>query len=119
MRFSGFKRVSWRISSRIHVGGAIAAARPWAVDRIRISNASDPSLRSFAVKKARVGNRVREQRRQAVLTRSQLAELAGATRQTIIAVAAGKYVPSRALAFRIARAFGAPFEAVWTYEDGR
>ena len=40
-----------------------------------------------------------------------------ATRQTIIAVEAGKYAPSLELAFRIARAFNAPFEAVWTFSE--
>jgi putative transcriptional regulator len=40
------------------------------------------------------------------MTQQQLAEKAGASRQTIIAVEAGKYSPSLELAFRIARVFG-------------
>lgn len=51
------------------------------------------------------------------MTQQALADLAGATRQTIVAVEAGKYAPSLELAFRIARAFDAPFEAVWTFRS--
>ncbi len=40
------------------------------------------------------------------MTQQQLAEKAGASRQTIIAVEAGKYSPSLELAFKIADAFG-------------
>ena len=40
------------------------------------------------------------------MTQQQLAEKAGASRQTIIAIEAGKYSPSLELAFRIADAFG-------------
>ncbi len=40
------------------------------------------------------------------MTQQQLAEKIGASRQTIIAVEAGKYTPSLELAFRIADAFG-------------
>ncbi len=39
------------------------------------------------------------------MTQLQLAEKAGASRQTIIAIEAGKYSPSLELAFRIADAF--------------
>jgi putative transcriptional regulator len=49
------------------------------------------------------------------LTQAELADAAGATRQTIIAVEAGKYSPSLELAFRIARVLDAPFETVFSY----
>jgi putative transcriptional regulator len=49
------------------------------------------------------------------MTQQQLADLAGVTRQTILAVEAGKYAPSLPLAFRIARAFGLPLEEVFQY----
>ena len=52
------------------------------------------------------------------MTQQELAERVGVTRQTIIALEAGKYVPSLLLAFRIARAFGAGIDAVFQYEDG-
>ncbi len=53
------------------------------------------------------------------LTQEQLGKRVGATRQTIIAIEAGKYAPSMELAFRIARQFGVPFEEVFQFDpDG-
>ncbi|MDR1598686.1 MAG: helix-turn-helix transcriptional regulator [Oscillospiraceae bacterium] len=40
------------------------------------------------------------------MTQLELAEKSGASRQTIIALEAGKYTPSLELAFRIANVFG-------------
>jgi len=51
------------------------------------------------------------------MTQEELANRAGCTRQTIIALEQGKYVPSIELAFRIARAFDVPLEEVFQYED--
>jgi putative transcriptional regulator len=51
------------------------------------------------------------------MTRQELAERAGVTRQTIIALEAGGYTPSLALAFRIARVFGRTVEEVFRYDD--
>ena len=51
------------------------------------------------------------------MTQEELANRVGVTRQTIIALEARKYVPSLALAFRIARAFGVMLEDVFQYED--
>jgi len=51
------------------------------------------------------------------MTQEELAQKAGCTRQTIIALEAGKYVPSIGLAFRIARVFGVMIEEVFQYED--
>jgi putative transcriptional regulator len=50
------------------------------------------------------------------LTQQQLAEKAGASRQTIIAIEAGKYSPSLELAFRIADAFGVNINDVFSCE---
>ena len=50
------------------------------------------------------------------MTQQQLADKVGVTRQTIIAIEAGKYSPSLPLAFRIARAFGITVEDVFTYD---
>lgn len=47
------------------------------------------------------------------MTQQELAEKAGVSRQTIIAVEAGKYSPSLELAFRIADAFGVPITEVF------
>ena len=49
------------------------------------------------------------------MTQQKLAEQVGVTRQTIIALEAGKYTPSLALAFRIARAFNKRVEDVFQY----
>ena len=51
------------------------------------------------------------------MTQQELAELAGCTRQTIIALEQGGYVPSLALAFRVARAFGQGVEDVFEFEE--
>ena len=53
------------------------------------------------------------------MTQEELANRAGCTRQTIIALEQGKYVPSIALAFKIARAFGLTLEDVFQYEDNK
>jgi len=50
------------------------------------------------------------------ITQEELAERAGCTRQTIIALEQGKYVPSIELAFKIARVFGVKLEEVFQYE---
>jgi putative transcriptional regulator len=49
-------------------------------------------------------------------SQGELAEMVGATRQTINAIEQEKYAPSLELAFRIAEAFGVAFEEVWTFE---
>lgn len=49
------------------------------------------------------------------MTQESLARACGVTRQTIIALEAGKYTPSLELAFRIARAFGVGVEEVFQW----
>ncbi len=69
---------------------------------------------------ARIGNRIRRLRfDHDEMTQQELADRVGCTRQTIIALEAGKYVPSLTLAFRIARAFGVTVEDVFQYEETR
>jgi putative transcriptional regulator len=51
------------------------------------------------------------------MTQEELANKAGCTRQTIIALEQGKYVPSIELAFKISRALGAKLEDVFQYEQ--
>ncbi len=50
------------------------------------------------------------------MTQQQLAEKAGVSRQTIIAIEGGKYSPSLDLAYRIAHAFGAHIGEVFSYQ---
>ena len=52
------------------------------------------------------------------MTQADLAAKTDVTRQTIIAIEAGKYSPSLELAFKIAHAFGVPLESVFQYQDG-
>jgi len=47
------------------------------------------------------------------MTQAELAHKAGASRQTIVALEAGKYTPSLDLAFRVADALGAPLADVY------
>ena len=66
--------------------------------------------------KYRVRNNIRKLRfLHGEMTQEELAEKAGVTRQTIIALEGGKYSPSLELAFRIALAFGVPLEEVFSY----
>lgn len=68
-------------------------------------------------KKIEISNNIRKLRFFAdEMTQQQLAEKIGASRQTIIAVEAGKYSPSLDLAFRIADAFGVEIGEVFAYE---
>lgn len=68
-------------------------------------------------KKLEITNNIRRLRFFAnEMTQQQLAEKVGASRQTIIAIEAGKYSPSLELAFRIANAFGVEIGEVFDYE---
>ena len=51
------------------------------------------------------------------MTQEKLAKLCAVTRQTIIALEAGRYSPSLELAFRIARALGRTLDEVFRYVD--
>jgi putative transcriptional regulator len=68
--------------------------------------------------RARINNRIRRLRfDHDEMTQEDLAGRVGCTRQTIIALEQGKYVPSIELAFKIARAFGVTLEEVFQYEE--
>ena len=69
---------------------------------------------------AKVKNRIRRLRfDHDEMTQQELGNRAGCTRQTIIALEQGKYVPSIELAFGIAKAFGVTLEEVFQYEESR
>ena len=51
------------------------------------------------------------------MTQQQLADQVGVTRQTIISIEKGKYKPSVELALRLARAFDARVEDLFTLES--
>ncbi len=68
--------------------------------------------------KSSVTNHIRRLRfERGEMTQRALAERAGVTRQTILAVEAAKYSPSLELAFKIARALGRPLEEVFQYPE--
>lgn len=68
--------------------------------------------------KTAISNRIRQMRfERGEMTQQRLAERISATRQTVIAIEAGKYAPSLELAFRIADAFGVGIEKVFYRED--
>lgn len=67
-------------------------------------------------KKIEITNNIRRLRFFAnEMTQQELAEKTGVSRQTIIAVEAGRYSPSLELAFRIADAFGVKINEVFDY----
>ena len=68
--------------------------------------------------KGELNNKVRRLRfENGEMTQQQLAGRVGVTRQTIIAIEAGKYAPSLPLAFRISRTFGVPIEQIFQCND--
>ena len=68
--------------------------------------------------KAQIRNEVRRLRfENGEMTQQELADRVGCTRQTVIMLEQGRYVPSLALALRIAQAFGLSVEAIFTLED--
>jgi putative transcriptional regulator len=58
-------------------------------------------------------SRVRELREAQGWSQGELAERLAVSRQTVNAIETGKYDPSLPLAFRIARLFGEPIEAIF------
>ncbi|MCO5725572.1 helix-turn-helix transcriptional regulator [Robiginitalea marina] len=62
-------------------------------------------------------NKIRVLRAEKNWTQEDLAGAVGVSRQTINAIEKGKFDPSLPTAFRIARLFGQPIEAVFLYGD--
>ena len=51
------------------------------------------------------------------MTQQQLADKAGVTRQTIIAIESGRYTPSLQLAFKMAQIFNQKIEDIFHYNQ--
>ncbi len=66
---------------------------------------------------AKIANRIREIRLERGLTQADLGRIVGVSRQSIISIERGRYVPSLELALRIAAHFGRPVERLFTLED--
>jgi putative transcriptional regulator len=62
-------------------------------------------------------NKIKVYRAMHDLTQEDLAQAIGVTRQTILAIEKGKYVPSLDLAFRISHHFKVNIEEIFTYEN--
>jgi len=62
-------------------------------------------------------NIVKELRTQKDMSQGKLAELVGVTRQTIISLEKGSYVPSLLLAMRISEVLEAPIETIFIKEN--
>ncbi|MBV6684950.1 helix-turn-helix transcriptional regulator [Bacillus sp. JRC01] len=62
-------------------------------------------------------NRVKELRARHGMTQGLLAESVDVTRQTIVALEKGSYIPSLLLAMKIAQAFGLPVEDIFYLEE--
>ncbi len=68
--------------------------------------------------KTAIKNQIRKLRfENGEMTQQGLADRAKVTRQTIIAIEAGKYSPSLMLAFKIARVFTLRIEDVFQYDN--
>ncbi len=69
--------------------------------------------------KAEIHNQIRKLRFEAgEMTQQELADRVGCTRQTIILLEQERYVPSLALAMKIARVFGTTVNQVFELEEG-
>ncbi len=64
----------------------------------------------------KVTNGVRERRQRAGLTQEELAKAMGVSRQTIISIERGKYIPSLPLALKLARFFKCSTDEIFTIE---
>ncbi len=63
-------------------------------------------------------NNLRVERAILDITQQQLAEAVGVSRNTIISIESGRYVPSTVLALKMARYFRKPLETIFCLEDG-
>ena len=63
-------------------------------------------------------NHLTKLRKEMGLTQQELAEKVKVSRQTIIAIEAGRFNPSVILAIKISRIFKQPIEKIFIYEEG-
>lgn len=62
-------------------------------------------------------NKIKVERADNDVTQQQLADAVGVSRQTIVAIEKGKFLPSTPLALKIARFFEKPVESIFILED--
>ncbi len=68
-------------------------------------------------RKKTVSNRVKEYREAMAMTQAELAEAAGVSRQSIISIERGHYVPSLPLALGMARLFDCATDELFALEE--
>ena len=64
-----------------------------------------------------MNNRLRVLRAERAWSQAELAKRLGVSRQTVNAIETGRYDPSLPLAFRLARLFGRPIEAIFEVDE--
>ena len=62
-------------------------------------------------------NTVRVERAILDITQLQLADAVGVSRNTIISIESGRYLPSTVLVLKIARHFGKPVESIFQLDE--
>lgn len=69
------------------------------------------------MEEGRMKNKLKVLRATYGFTQEQLADKLGITRQTVIAIESDKYLPSLALAFKMARLFKTTIEEIFQYQE--
>jgi putative transcriptional regulator len=64
-----------------------------------------------------ISNRIKEYRTRKGITQEELAGRVGVSRQSIISIEKGHYIPSLPLAFKIAEFFRCPVEKIFRREE--
>ncbi len=62
-------------------------------------------------------NRIKVERAEKSVTQQQLADAVGVSRQTIVAIEKGRFLPSTPLAIKIARFFSKSVEEIFILEE--
>ncbi len=65
----------------------------------------------------KIVNQVKAHRVSLGMTQQELAKAAGVSRQSVISIERGRYVPSLALALTLAKVFGCPADSVFQLEE--
>lgn len=74
-------------------------------------------MRSLFGMKDKIWNSVKDHRKSAGLTQEEVAKAMGVSRQTIISIERGKYIPSLPLAIKIARFFHCSTDEMFEREE--